>query len=99
MNRGYFCDSRKIIIFGKFVVLRKKCKKGVLVILTKKGIFVILHLGMVSSFEKRYFSHFGQKGYFGHFGQKGHFGNLGKKGYFRNFDKKGISVILHLRVK
>ena len=108
LNWGYFCDSRKIIIFRKFVVLRKKCKNGVLVIWTKKSIFVILQLELFSPFEKGVFWSFWEKGYFWNFAPKGYFGNLGKKGifvilhqkgYFGNFDKKDIYVILHLRVK
>ena len=61
---GIFVILEKIIIFEKFDVLRKKCKKGVLVILTKKGIFVILHLGLFSPFEKGVFWSFWEKGYF-----------------------------------
>ena len=52
---GIFVILGKLSILENLMFWEKKCKKGVLVILTKKGIFVILHLGLVSYFGKRAF--------------------------------------------
>ena len=50
-----FVVLEKLSFLENLMFWEKKCKKGVLVILTKKGIFVILHLGLFSPFGKRAF--------------------------------------------
>ena len=52
---GIFVVLEKLSFLKNLLFWEKKCKKGVLVILGKKDIFVILHLGLFSYFEKMVF--------------------------------------------